>query len=64
MDGQSQTNPANIVGGPSAEGRILSVECLPETGETPFLRWLLLGAVGLGLAAAGLLLARRQWQRP
>ncbi|NWG18496.1 MAG: DUF11 domain-containing protein [Chloroflexi bacterium] len=52
-------NPAAIVGGPSTEANIISVQRLPETGETPLVRWVILGGALVILAVGGWLLARR-----
>lgn len=53
-------NEVSVEGGPSTQAQVLSVTRLPETGETPLLRWVLIGAAFIALAAAGLLLARRR----
>lgn len=56
-------NTATILGGPSTSAQLVSVERLPETGETPLIRWLILAAGGLAVLGAGVFLARRRLGR-
>ncbi|MBI5670610.1 MAG: DUF11 domain-containing protein [Chloroflexi bacterium] len=57
-------NEVSVEGGPTTQAQVLSVTRLPETGETPLLRWVLIGAAFMVLAVGGLLLARRRLDQP